>query len=226
MTLAKEVADEEEKRERKRIYAREYRMENKEKVAAGQRKYQMENKEKVKKVREIWRKNNQKNINAKARVWVEANRERLRARRRELWAIAFPPKPKKPLSTEEKRIRRNMAVRKWAAANKEKVRENERIWKKKNREKVVAWARLWRDANRQTYRIKCYEYWDKNRDKKNAYRDAWLKANPGKRREYWINQQFKGVVDIELHKLLVATKAVQLDIKKLLQHGEANEKHR
>ena len=29
MTLAKEVADEEEKRERKRIYAREYRMENK-----------------------------------------------------------------------------------------------------------------------------------------------------------------------------------------------------
>jgi hypothetical protein len=84
--------------------------------------------------------------------------------------------------------------RKRVADNPEKVREDWRKWKAKNVDKVREYQRK-RAAD-----------------------------NPEKTRRKYLTRMFAGVVDVKKKELLVETKLLQLNIKKLLKHGEANEK--
>jgi len=73
--------------------------------------------------------------------------------------------------------------------------------------------KAWYFKNHEKHLRKCRDYYAANKEKV-------LKQAQHRR----LTKVFDGVLDASTQELLVVTKMVQLNIKKLLQHGEANEK--
>jgi hypothetical protein len=97
-------------------------------------------------------------------------------------------------------------------------------------------------AYRREYIKKNPEYMKRKKESYNLRHPEKVKARIARRRANYkarypervklekmkarIRKMFVGVVDVETNKLLLETKMLQLNIKKLLKHGEANEEHR
>ena len=110
------------------------------------------------------------------------------------------------------------------AENKAKDREYQRKRRAKNPEENRERARQWIANNLERAKASQCEWRAKNVDKVREYQRKRAAANPEKTRRKYLTRMFAGVVDVEKKELLVETKLLQLSIKNLLQHGEANEK--
>jgi hypothetical protein len=101
-------------------YHREYRQENKEKLAAKDRKYRQENKEKVAAYHREYRQENKEKLAAKDRKYRQENKEKVAANKRE-----------------------------YRQENKEEIAAYQREYRQNNKEKGVAYNREYRQEHRE-----------------------------------------------------------------------------
>jgi hypothetical protein len=147
-------------------------------------------------------------------AWYAKNRERLK-QQRELRKTAIPPyQPRTRLTDKEK---------------KEAKKAYNKTYYKVNGERLNAKRRGCRAPRKQPY-IRVGNSTPAYRERQKRKRARWAERNPDKHKERGrkaqVRRQFAGVVDVEIKKLLVETKLLQLNIKKLLNRGETNEKRR
>ena len=136
------------------------------------------------------------------------------------------------MTEEEKRERHRVLARARYAKNPEPVKARVLRYAKKYPEKIKAankkYAALhkprtrneetkkaWYFKNHEKHLRKCRGYYAANKEKV-------LKRAQHRR----LTKVFAGVVDVEKKELLIVTKLLQLNVKKLLEHGETNEEHR
>jgi len=146
-------------------------------------------------------------------AWYAKNRERLK-QQRELRKTAIPPyQPRTRLTERGKKEARKAYNKKYYRANGE--RNNAKRKGCRAPRKKSSYIRVENQTPAYRERLK----------RKNK---RWAEKNPSKHKEKGrkaqIRRQFAGVVDVEVKKLLVETKLLQLNIKKFLTHGETNEK--
>lgn len=115
------------------------------------------------------------------------------------------------------------AFRKYYLANRERIlvsRKQQRLTAAMSEEGRLKWAI--KSRRKKVARRLAHP------DAVKALRTRYEKKYPEKCRLWTrtsnIRKQFASVVDVEVKELLVETKLLQLNIKKLLKHGETNEK--
>ena len=141
-----------------------------------------------------------------SRRWKAANREKYNARAREYQRKLKIACPEKIKAKEQEYCRKR--AEKMAANPKE-------MWAKKRE-----YQRQWIALNHEKYLAQTREYYRK----RIANKEIAQKLSEYRSRR-WAVQCFADVeVEVEVKKLLVETKLLQLNVKKLLRHGEANEK--
>lgn len=89
------------------------------------------------------------------RKYRDSHREKVREKWRKHWHNA----------SIERKERHNVAARKWAESNPDKVKERIDRWRKANPDKVRAKGKRWRDANPEKVRVKNKKYKTANRER-------------------------------------------------------------
>ena len=137
------------------------------------------------------------------------------------------------MTEEEKREKQRVLARARYAKNPELVKARVLRYAKKYPEKIKAankkYAALYKHKTRTRNEETKKAWYFKNHEKHlrkcrgcyAANKEKVLKQAQHRR----FTKVFAGVVDVEKKELLIVTKLLQLNIKKLLEHGETNEKH-
>jgi hypothetical protein len=148
-------------------------------------------------------------------IWYAKNKEKIAHQYKMRKAGLSPPPTQRGLLTEEDR--------------REARKKYNREYREANRELLSAKRKVYRATHARPY-IPVESSTPAYRERQKRKRKRWAERNPDKYKEKLrkaqIRHQFGGVVDVEMKKLLVVTKLLQLNIKKLLNHGETNEEHR
>lgn len=105
-----------------------------------------------------WRKANHKKVLAKDRAYYAANRETIIAKQ----GI------RQKLGAEKRRER----LRKWWAANRERLRAQRKAWRLANPEKNALWRKRWQQANREKARSYTRKYEAAKIAERRQYQDA------------------------------------------------------
>ena len=134
------------------------------------------------------------------------------------------------MKTEEEKAWTREYNRKWAANNPERVKKSQKRYYEKNKARILDKQRVWREAHKMVLLEYSKQHYKRNKTIRSVSLNAWymkhqeqLVCRAQLRR---VEQLFTGVVDVEVKELLVETKLLQLNIKKLLNRGETNEKRR
>jgi 5-methylcytosine-specific restriction endonuclease McrA len=139
-------------RECQGLRERQWRITNREKLAAKRRAWRINNPEKAEKAAarsHAWRLNNPEKAAACHRQWRLNNREKLAANKRQHYLNNREKHAanmqKWYLSNREQVIARSLE---WARNNPEKAAARLREWQRKNPEKCAAWQKAWRKTER------------------------------------------------------------------------------
>ena len=108
--------------ERKRLYLKLWKKNNKDRVRASNKKYSEKNKDRINAYNKIWYKKNKDKKKAYNKIWCEKNKDKRKATRK-AW--------------EERNPNRRRA---WHDNNKDKVKAINKAYRENNKNKINAWA--------------------------------------------------------------------------------------
>jgi DNA repair exonuclease SbcCD ATPase subunit len=135
----------------KRLYAKQYRENNKDKVRESNKAWCDANKDKLAEHKKAYREGNKDKISERGKAYRKGNKDKLAEHKKAYHQThkedISEQKRKYYIENKDKIAERNKAYR---DANKDKIAEQNKAWRDANKDKIVELGRTYRHANRNT----------------------------------------------------------------------------
>ena len=136
-------------KEERKIYAKKYYQENKEKVDAQQKKYHQENKEAISTKRKIYNQDKKEEIKIYKKKYHEENKEKISAQKK-----------------------------KYHEENKEEIKEINKKYRQENKEELKIYAKKYYKKNKESFAAYQKIYRQENKERINAHNRKYINSTP------------------------------------------------